>query len=115
MEASRRRQPRGGNGRSSSRARPFVLLLQHCQAFQTAPHCRADRLVHTNSVTPNWGRVMTSSLLSSEPIQGHFAAMEITDGDFHRVEVIGDLTCRIEIVDDEDDKMRGNGLKSPLA
>ena len=58
---------------------------------------------------------MTSSLLSSEPIQGHFAVMEITDGDFHRVEVIGDLTCRIEIVDDEDDKMRGNGLKSPLA
>jgi hypothetical protein len=50
---------------------------------------------------------MTSSLLSSEPIQGHFAAMEITDGDFHRMEVIGDLACRIEIVDDEDGKMRG--------
>ena len=63
--------------------------------------------MHTNSVTPNWGRVMTSSLLSSEPIQGHFAAMEITDGDFHRMEVIGDLACRIEIVDDEDGKMRG--------
>jgi len=48
-----------------------------------------------------------SSLLSSEPIQGHFAAMEITGGDFHRMEVIGDLACRIEIVDDEDGKMRG--------
>ena len=47
-----------------------------------------------------------SNLLSTQPIQGHFAAMEITDGDFHRMEVIGDLICRIEIVDDEDDNMR---------
>jgi hypothetical protein len=54
---------------------------------------------YTNLVTPNWGRVMTiSNLLSTQPIQGHFAAMEITDGDFHRMEVIGDLICRIEIV-----------------
>jgi hypothetical protein len=57
---------------------------------------------HTNSVTTNWGRVMTiSSLLSSEPIQGHFAAMEITDADFDRIEIIGDLIRHIEIVDDE--------------
>jgi hypothetical protein len=47
-----------------------------------------------------------SNLLSSEPMQGHFAAMQITDGDFHRMEVIGDFICRIEIVDDEDDKVK---------
>jgi len=32
--------------------------------------------------------------------------MEITDGDFHRMEVIGDFICRIEIVNDEDDKVK---------
>jgi hypothetical protein len=42
-----------------------------------------------------------SSLLSSEPIQGHFAAMEIKDADFDRIEIIGDLIRHIEIVDDE--------------
>jgi hypothetical protein len=37
----------------------------------------------------------------SEPIQGHFDAMEITGADFDRIEIIGDLIRPIEIVDDE--------------
>jgi len=44
------------------------------------------------------------SSLSSEqitPIKDHFAAMEITDADFDRIEVIGDLIRHIEIVDNE--------------
>ena len=53
----------------------------------------------------NWGRVMTiSSLLSREQvtaIKDRFAAVEITDADFNRVEVIGDLIRHIEIVDNE--------------
>jgi len=43
-----------------------------------------------------------SSLLSGEQItaiKDHFAAVEITDADFNRIEVIGDLIRHIEIVD----------------
>jgi hypothetical protein len=43
-----------------------------------------------------------STLLSSEQItaiKDHFAAVEITDADFNRIEVIGDLIRHIEIVD----------------
>jgi hypothetical protein len=42
------------------------------------------------------------SLLSSEQttaIKDQFARVEITDADFNRVEVIGDLIRRLEIVD----------------
>jgi hypothetical protein len=45
-----------------------------------------------------------SSLLSSEQItaiKDRFAAVEITDVDFNRIEVIGDLIRHIEIVDNE--------------
>ena len=45
-----------------------------------------------------------SSLLSSEQItaiKDQFAAVEITDADFNRIEVIGDLIHHIEIVDNE--------------
>jgi len=45
-----------------------------------------------------------SSLLSSKQItaiKDHFAAMEIKDADFDRIEVIGDLIRHIEIVDNE--------------
>src|SRR5262249_23122807 len=48
--------------RKNSRARSFVMLMQHRQVFQTASHCRADRLVHTNSVTLNWG--VSSAMLN---------------------------------------------------
>jgi len=44
------------------------------------------------------------SLLSREQItaiKDHFAAVEITDADFNRIEVIGDLSRHIEIVDNE--------------
>jgi hypothetical protein len=34
-------------------------------------------------------------------IKNHFAAVEITDADFNRVEIIGDLNRHIEIVEDE--------------
>jgi hypothetical protein len=47
-----------------------------------------------------------SSLLSSEPIQGHFAAVEITDADFDRIETIGHLIRHIEIVMKIDDNMK---------
>jgi hypothetical protein len=43
-----------------------------------------------------------NSLLSREQItaiKDHFAAVEITDADFNRIEVIGDLIRHIEIVD----------------
>jgi hypothetical protein len=43
-------------------------------------------------------------LLSREQItaiKDHFAAVEITDADFNRIEVIGDLIRHIEIVDNE--------------
>jgi acyl carrier protein len=43
-----------------------------------------------------------SSLLSREQItaiKDHFAAVEITDADFNRIEAIGDLIRQIEIVD----------------
>jgi acyl carrier protein len=48
--------------------------------------------------------VTISSLLSSEQItaiKDQFAAVEITDADFKRIEVIGDLIRHIEIVDNE--------------
>jgi hypothetical protein len=43
-----------------------------------------------------------NSLLSREQItaiKDHFAAVEITDADFNRIEVIGDLIRHIEIAD----------------
>jgi hypothetical protein len=46
-----------------------------------------------------------NSLLPSEQItaiKDHFAAMEITDADFDRIEVIGDLIRHIEIVDHDE-------------
>jgi hypothetical protein len=49
-----------------------------------------------------------SSFLSREEItaiKNHFAAVEITDADFNRIEVIGDLIRHIEIVDTKDDNM----------
>jgi len=45
-----------------------------------------------------------SSLLSSEQItaiKDQFAAVEITDADFNRIVVMGDLIRHIEIVDNE--------------
>ena len=50
-----------------------------------------------------------SSLLSSKQItaiKDHFAAMEIKDADFDRIEVIGDLIRHIEIVDTRGNNMR---------
>jgi hypothetical protein len=61
-------------------------------------------------IPANWGRVMTmNSLLSREQITAikeHFAAVEITDVDFNRIEVIGDLIRHIEIVDTRGDNVR---------
>ena len=75
-----------------------MVLLQHCPDFYTAPHCRADCLVAYQRIPTNWGRVMTiSSLLSSEQITA--IAVEITDADFNRIEVMGDLIRQTEIVD----------------
>ena len=60
-------------------------------------------MVAYQHIPTNWGRVMTiSSLLSREQItaiKDHFAAVEITDADFNRIEAIGDLIRQIEIVD----------------
>jgi hypothetical protein len=50
-----------------------------------------------------------NSLLSREQITAikeHFAAVEITDVDFNRIEVIGDLIRHIEIVDTRGDNVR---------
>ena len=50
-----------------------------------------------------------SSFLSRDQItaiKNHFAALQITDADFNRIEVIGDLIRHIEIVDTRDDNMR---------
>ena len=77
--------------------RATVVLLQHCPDFYTAPHCRADCLVAYQRIPTNWGRVMTSSLLSCEQITA--ISVEITDADFNRIEVIGDLIRHTEIVD----------------
>jgi hypothetical protein len=48
-------------------------------------------------IPTNWGRDMTiNTLLSREQItaiKDRFAAVEITDADFNRIEVIGDLIC----------------------
>ena len=90
-----------------------MVLLQHCPDFYTAPHCRADCLVAYQRIPTNWGRGMTvSSLLSGEQIQitaikDHFAAVEITDADFNRIEVMGDLIRHIEIVDKQLPSARG--------
>jgi hypothetical protein len=75
-----------------------VVPLQHCPDFYTAPHGRADCLVAYQRIPTNWGRVMTiNSLLSSEQITA--ISVEITDADFNRTEVIGDLIRHTEIVD----------------
>ena len=62
-------------------------------------------------IPANWGRVMTmNSLLSREQltaIKDHFAAVEITDADFNRIEVMGDLIRHIEIVDKQLPSARG--------
>ena len=50
-----------------------------------------------------------NSLLSREQItaiKDHFAAVEITDADFNRIEVIGDLIRHIEIFDTRGDNVR---------
>jgi hypothetical protein len=87
------------------------MLLQHYQVFQTAPHCRADCLVAYQRNPTNGERIMTiSSLLSSEQItaiKDHFAVVEITDADFNRIEVMGDLIRHIEIVDKQLPSARG--------
>jgi hypothetical protein len=79
-----------------------VALLQHSHNSETAPHWRADCLVASHS--NNWERVMTfTSLLSLEQIiamKEPFAAVEITDADFNRIENIGDLIRHIEISDE---------------
>src|ERR1700757_1984452 len=86
---------------AASSSRETVVLLQHSQDFYTAPHRWADCLVAYQRILTNWGRVMTiSSLLSREQIR-HFGAVEITDADFNRVEIIGDLIHHIETVDSE--------------
>ena len=78
--------------------RATVVLLQHCPDFYTAPHCRADCLVAYQRIPTNWGRVMTISiLLSSEQITA--ISVKITDADFNRIEVMGDLNRHTEIVD----------------
>jgi hypothetical protein len=50
---------------------------------------------------------MTMNILLSREqttaIKDHFAAVEITDADFNRTEVIGDLISHIEIVDTRQD------------
>jgi hypothetical protein len=54
-----------------------------------------------------------NSLLSREqitPIKDHFAAVEITEADFNRIEVMGDLIRHIEIVDNE-----GRHASTPLS
>jgi hypothetical protein len=80
-----------------------VELLQHSQDFWLTSHCGADCLVAYELDPTNWGRVMTiCNLLSSEQTTGikdQFTRVEITDADFNRIEVIGDLICRIEIAD----------------
>jgi hypothetical protein len=78
--------------------RATVVPLQHYPDFYTAPHCRADCLVAYQTQSNEWGRVMTiSSLQSREQITA--ISVEITDADFNRIEVIGDLIRHTEIVD----------------
>lgn len=83
------------------------MLLQHSHNLETTPHCRADCLVVYQRIPTNWGRVMTMNILLSREqttaIKDHFAAVEITDADFNRTEVIGDLISHIEIVDTRQD------------
>ena len=60
-------------------------------------------MVAYERIPTNRGRVMTiCSLLSSEQttaIKDQVARVEITDADFDRIEVIGDLIRHIELVD----------------
>jgi hypothetical protein len=62
---------------------------------------------YTSAFQRIWGRVMTVNILLSREqttaIKDHFAAVEITDADFNRTEVIGDLISHIEIVDTRQD------------
>ena len=76
------------------------MLLQHAHNFEPVPHCGADCLVAYQRIPTNWGRVMTiSGLLSRDQITAN--AMEITDADFNRIEVIDDLIRYGEIMDNE--------------
>ena len=67
-------------------------------------------MVAYQRIPTDWGRGMTiSSLLSGEQItaiKDQFVAVEITDADFNRTEVIGDLIRHIEIVDTRGNNMR---------
>jgi hypothetical protein len=47
------------------------------------------------------GNVLSSEQITA--IKDHFAAVEITDADFNRIEVMGDLIRHIEIVDKPED------------
>jgi hypothetical protein len=89
-----------------------VALLQQSQHFYIAPHCRADCVAAYKRIPTNWGRDMTiHSLLSHEQItaiKDRFAAVEITDADFNRIEVVGDLIRHIEIVDSWTNSTRMN-------
>jgi hypothetical protein len=63
-----------------------------------------ERIAWLHRIPTNWERVMTfTSLLSLEQIiamKEPFAAVEITDADFNRIENIGDLIRHIEILDE---------------
>jgi hypothetical protein len=63
-----------------------------------------ERIAWLHRIPTNWERVMTfTSLLSLEQIiamKDPFAAVEITDADFNRIENIGDLIRHIEILDE---------------
>jgi hypothetical protein len=64
---------------------------------------------HTNAFQRIGGVMTMNSLLSREQItaiKDHFAAVEITDADFNRIEVIGDLIRHIEIFDTRGDNVR---------
>ena len=88
-----------------------MALLQHFQNFETAPHWRADCLITYERIRTNWGRVMTfTNLLSLEQIAAirePFAAVEITDADFNRIENIGDLIRHNEMLDNETPRPAG--------
>jgi hypothetical protein len=80
----------------------FEQLWCHCNTVQifTQRHT-AGRIAwsHTKRNPTNGERVMTiSSLQSREQITA--ISVEITDADFNRIEVIGDLIRHTEIVDE---------------
>jgi hypothetical protein len=79
----------------------FEQLWCHCNTVQifTQRHTAGRiAMVAYQCIPTNWGHVMTiSSLLSSEQITA--ISVEITDADFNRTEVIGDLIRHTEIVD----------------